>query len=212
MSNQMKFRKRKCALFIPIIVMITSIFSVGFSADFNDDVVTNSLTNAMIEASGRNNDILRYFFDSFDLEKLILTGESATIGYIIHSFKSSHGDLMPVNNKYAPFNGGFAVWKGNLFVEGYYRQNLAKNPKNPKNLTNQLINSQPWFEFNKSQKSGEMKTTGVEEKMLSLLGKGKHSLYRGTSIDEWNEIDRYKKASRLDEKEEILEKFFKRVK
>jgi|GEM_PF-3921602 len=92
--------------------------------------------------------------------------------------------------------GGIAAYKGNIFAEGYYREQDATKEK----PIRQMMRQQPWLEWNETTFSYIVKRGNPVRTLLAPWTKnGKVTIYRGLSKDDLASVLEAQRTGRLED-------------
>jgi len=195
MMMMMRPLKIRMSATIALLSFLALAPAAAIAASATDDSPTpaEALAKTILQLPTDAQPAVLYFLDDQDLSALRATGQLDFAEQLQRQIPSSDKSPQPLYNKTKSGDGGIAVFHGNIFAEGFFRQHIGQAEfKNAHGavITRKVIKGQPWFEWNPSQKSWTYRTDGAG---LAILGQpsGPQNFFRGTTIEEWNVLRIY---------------------
>jgi hypothetical protein len=113
-------------------------------------------------------------------------GESIGLDMTSDSAKKSFEGLVTIWPRWNKFGSELVMVNGDIFLEGYFRQQRYQTLRSEiqTQTFSDYTRAQPWFEWNVTKNTYELKSTGGQERLLTHMKKilGKNvTLYRGLS-------------------------------
>ena len=169
-------------------------------APYTPEIFVEQLTSAMNQAAAgkifeKENFRDMLFADDIEsaargtLKQDILRGDSCSLVRAINESMSKPSHFYWLTGNGRTSSGGLAIYKGDVFAEGFYRNRAAgvEGSLFPRRRYNQeeLLGRQPWFEWNSQSKKFSPRLGSPATRILTHIsseqGSNAFTLYRGTN-------------------------------